>query len=171
LVCLGIGLLLNPIASKESSESPSQNNLRYQIIEVLRNQPISIGVAIDITEVLIEECQNSDVPIGLGLSVIFQESQFRPWATSRTGARGLGQISPVVWDLYIKDKDLKDARWSYTPCLGVRVMIWFLGDLYKQYGSWDKALRYYYSGSIKKSNKSNEYVMAVMERARVFEAI
>lgn len=161
ILVLTLALCFNPFTS---TENVSIIDPRFELIQILRNHPISVGTALDIAEILIEECERSEVPVNLVLAVLECESQFKPWATSRTGAKGLGQISPVVWSLYIKDKNLRDPRWAYTPALGVRVMIWFLGDLYRIYNDWDKVLRHYYQGSSKLSKHSDGYLRAVFQK-------
>lgn len=159
--------VLYPMSSNENTVI---NDPHYRIIRLLRNQPISVGIAVEISETLLNECEGSGVPVNLALAVLECESQFKPWATSQGGAKGLGQISPLVWGFYVRDKNLQDSRWAYSPELGVRVMVWFLGDLLTQYGSWDKALRFYCSGnSENKSPQVNRYVKSVLTKAKEYK--
>jgi len=161
ILALTLALILSAIPSNETPIDPQS-----QILQTLRNKPLTIGQALDVGQVILEQGRASGVPISLILAVIDTESEFKPWATSRTNARGLMQLSPEVWRIYMGATDLRDHRNAYDPTLNARIGIQYLGDLYQAYGDWNRTLRHYYCGNPNPSKQADRYVKVVLDRAK-----
>ena len=100
----------------------------------------------EIKRIIIEEAENSRVPVALALAVGKVESNFNERALSPVGARGVMQIMPKTGlSVFGVNKDeLWDAR------LNIQLGIDYLEQLYDQYGGrWDLALSHYNGGSLK----------------------
>lgn len=135
---------------------------RYTLLEILRNKPLSVGQALEVADVVIEESKASEVPVPIILGVMSEESEFRTDAVSTAGARGLMQVMPAVWSQYVESEVLKGQTSRHSLALNMRVGIRYLGDLIKQHGSWPKTLKVY-GGFVTKS--PDRYVNAVMAKA------
>jgi hypothetical protein len=140
---------------------------KYVLLEILRNKPLSVGQALEIADVIMEESKASDVPIPIILAVMKAESEFRTDAVSSAGARGLMEVMPAVWSQYVGPENLKGQASRHDPALNVRVAVRYLGDLFKQFGDVRRALRVY-GGFINKS--PDRYVNAVMVKAEKYQA-
>lgn len=140
---------------------------RYLLMEILRNKPMTVGQALEVADVVIDQAKTSEVPIHMVLSVMSIESEFRTDALSVAGARGLMQVMPATWSQYVDSDQLKGQVSRHSPALNVRVGIRYLGDLIKQYGDWRKALRVYGGFAVK---ASDNYVNAVIVRAEQYKA-
>lgn len=140
---------------------------RYILLEILRNKPLSIGQALEVADVVVEESRASRVPIHIALGVMSLESEFYPYAVSSMGARGLMQIMPEKWKEYVSSPDLQGQASRHNPALNVRVGIRYLGDLWKEYGNWKKVLKEY--GGFVKADPGpyTRIVMANAEKFRV----
>jgi soluble lytic murein transglycosylase-like protein len=136
---------------------------RYLLLEILRNKPLTVGQALEIADVVIEESSSSKVPMSLALAIMSVESEFKPQAISSEGARGLMQVMPVVWKQYISSPDLQNQSSRHNAALNVRVGLRYIGDLWKQYRNWDKALKEY-GGFINKDPRT--YIRLVMEKSK-----
>ena len=135
---------------------------RYRLLEILKNKPLTVGQALQVADVVMEESKANKIPIYIVLGVIETESSFRSGSVSSEGARGLMQVMPAVWSEYVKTEQLRGASTRHDPALNVRVGVRYLGDLFRQYGDWGKALKVY-GGFINKSEKG--YVKLVLSRA------
>ena len=135
---------------------------RYKLLEILRNKPLTVGQALQVADVVIEESRANKIPLPIVLGVIETESSFKTSSISSEGASGLMQVMPAVWSEYVKTNQLRGYSSRHDPALNVRVGVRYLGDVFKQYGDWEKALRVY-GGFINKSEKG--YVKLVLNRA------
>jgi hypothetical protein len=140
---------------------------RCTILEILRNKPLSIGQALEIADVVMEESKVSRIPIHLVLGVMSLESEFNPSAISSVGATGLMQIMPEVWKQYISSPDLQGQTSWHNPALNVRVGMRYLGDLWKEHGNWKKVLKQY--GGFVKADPA-PYIRIVMANAEKYKA-
>lgn len=140
---------------------------RYVLLETLRNKPLTIGQALEVADVVVDESRASKVPIYLVLGMIGPESNFNPNAVSSAGARGLMQVMPETWKYYVDRSELKNISAMHNPAMNVRVGIRYLGDLLKEQGNVRKAL-VVYGGFVTKS--PTEYVNTVMARAERYRA-
>jgi len=116
---------------------------RYRLLEILRNKPLTVGQALQIADVVIEESKVNRIPIYIVLGVIETESSFKTNSISSEGARGLMQLMPAIWNEYVKSDQLSGFSSKHDPALNVRVGIRYLSDLFKQYGDWRKVLKVY----------------------------
>lgn len=140
---------------------------RYVLLEILRNKPLTIGQALEVADVVIDESKASKVPIHLVLGLLGPESNFDPNAVSSVGARGLMQVMPDTWRYYVDRSELKTVSAMHNPAMNVRVGIRYLGDLIKENKDVRKAL-IVYGGFIKES--PTKYVNAVMAKAEYYKA-
>ena len=140
---------------------------RYVLLEILRNKPLTVGQALEVADVVIDESKASRVPIHLVLGLLGPESNFNPGAVSRVGARGLMQVMPETWKYYVDRSELKTVSAMHNPAMNVRVGIRYLGDLLKEKGDTRKALSVY-GGFITKS--PTQYVNVVMAKAERYKA-
>jgi soluble lytic murein transglycosylase-like protein len=140
---------------------------RYALLEILRNKPLTVGQALEIADVVMDETKASKVPVHMVLGVMSLESEFYPDAVSSEGARGLMQVMPDIWNQYVSTEPLKGLKMKHNPALNVMVGIRYLGDLKRQYGDWRKVLKEY--GGFKKKSPETyiRVVMANAERYRV----
>jgi soluble lytic murein transglycosylase-like protein len=138
---------------------------RYVLLEILRTKPLSVGQALEVSDVVMEESKANSVPIHLILSLMDMESEFKPEATSSVGARGLMQVMPATWNLYVAEPSLRTLAARHNPALNVRVAIRYLGDLIKEHKDMKKVLKEY-GGYVSKS--PDGYVKAVMVKAEIY---
>jgi soluble lytic murein transglycosylase-like protein len=141
---------------------------KIKLLEVLRNKPMSVGQALEVADVVLEEAPRREVPIPIILAIMSQESSFMVGALSHKGAKGLMQIMPAIFQTYSEDPAIKKNIFnSYNPAINVRAAIIYLGDLRRTHEDWSKALGTYYSGE--PNNKVNRaYVRQVMTKADEF---
>jgi hypothetical protein len=131
---------------------------RHRIMEMLRTRPMTVGQAMDITDAVI---QQKKVPVEVVIAVMRQESEFRPDAVSKKGARGLMQVMPVIWKIY----SLPHFRNVTDPAQNVHVGTQYLADLFDQFGDWKAVFRAYYAGPENHNNKKYDwYANAVAKK-------
>ena len=100
----------------------------------------------EIKRIVIEEAENSRVPVALALAVARVESNFNENALSSVGARGVMQIMPKTGSSVFGVT--KDELWD--PRLNIQLGIHYLEQLFDRYGGrWDLALSHYNGGSLK----------------------
>jgi soluble lytic murein transglycosylase-like protein len=140
---------------------------RYQLLTILRTKPMTIGQALDVADVIMEQ---REVPVPLVLGIIEQESVFKAEAVSHKGARGLMQVMPIVWEKYLSDPKLNSKRYVHDPAMNVRVGLQFLADLKGKYKEWRKALRAYVGGPKRANDQAmDDYVDSVLAKAALYE--
>jgi hypothetical protein len=141
---------------------------KLKLLEILKTKPISIGHALEVTDVVFEESKNREIPISMVLAIINQESSFRNSIVSKKGARGLMQLMPGTWNKYMDDAELKkEIVNSHIPTLNIRAGMAYLGDLIKNEKDWNKVLSIYVSGN--KDIASNQvYIKQVFNKAKEY---
>jgi len=141
---------------------------KLKLLEILRTKPMSIGHALEISDVVFEESKHREIPISMALAIINQESSYRNSAVSEKGARGLMQLMPETWNQYMDDPKLKkEIENSHIPALNIRTGMAYLGDLIKKEKDWNKALSIYVSGN--KDIASNQlYIKQVFNKAKEY---
>jgi len=141
---------------------------KLKLLEILKTKPISIGHALEVTDVVFEESKNREIPISMVLAIINQESSFRNSIVSKKGARGLMQLMPGIWNKYMDDPKLKkEIVNSHIPTLNIRAGMAYLGDLIKNEKDWNKVLSIYVSGN--KDIASNQvYIKQVFNKAKEY---
>jgi len=100
----------------------------------------------EIMGMVLEEAERSTVPPYLALAVAKVESDFDADALSSAGACGVMQIMPRTGreEFGVARRDLWDAR------LNIKVGIYFLARLHRQYGEqWNLALSHYNGGTLR----------------------
>lgn len=136
----------------------SSIEMRYHVLEMLRTKPLTIGQAMDVTDVVVHQ---NRVPVEVVFAVMEQESEFTPKAVSKKGAKGLMQVMPITWRSYTfpSSKNVKD------PAQNVLVGILYLGDLFDQYHDWKAVFRAYHAGPQNYHNKNYDwYANAVSKK-------
>jgi len=135
---LGLTLFLEKASFKEivSKQDPTIEafKLKSTIYEVLRHKGISLGQGLDIAQIVSDQCRELDLPPGLVLAVMKNESEFTVNAKSKKGAMGIMQVMPVTWDEYVKKLKLgvsMQAAWD--PLVNIKVATHILKDLYDSY--------------------------------------
>jgi soluble lytic murein transglycosylase-like protein len=137
--------------------------LKQELLQVLRKRPLTIGAAIDIMEAVSNQ---RSIPVPIILAILEQESQFDPKAVSPKGARGNGQLMPIVWKQYGNGTNIHD------PLSNITASISYLSDLYKQFGTWKRTFRAYYAGPEHADDKRMDgYANAVLKRAQRYSLI
>lgn len=117
----------------------------------------------------------------LVLSVIEQESSYRPGCVSPKGARGLMQVMPTTARPYLRELGYDaDTELLFDPIINTRVGIAYLEDLMSQYnGNEVAAINAYFWGP-RNVNKmiedkaqlaSLKYGLDVLRRARTFDIL
>jgi soluble lytic murein transglycosylase-like protein len=141
---------------------------RYVLLQILRNKPLTVGQALEIADVALDQTKQSNVPIRIVLGLMDLESEFMPEAVSSEGARGLLMFIPSTWQLYVPQKELQRQSAMHNPALNVRMGIRYLGDLMKEYhGDWKKVLKEF-GGFVK--NDPGPYIRIVMANAEKYKA-
>jgi soluble lytic murein transglycosylase-like protein len=121
---------------KIAGQAPVIENykLKGAIHEILKHKGISLGQGMDIAQVVVTQCKELDLPPGLVLAVMKNESEFHTNARSNKGAMGIMQIMPATWDMYVKKLGLgvsMQAAWD--PLVNIKVATHYLKDLYDSY--------------------------------------
>jgi soluble lytic murein transglycosylase-like protein len=108
--------------------------IKYDLMRFLRTKGLSLGQGMDIAEAAVMESKANDIPIDLALSLIINESEFSPGATSPKGAIGVLQIMPDTWRLYTQKMNLQvGTQAMFDPLINIKVGMRYFGDLYKAY--------------------------------------
>jgi soluble lytic murein transglycosylase-like protein len=141
---------------------------RYKLLTILRTKTLTIGQALDIADVVMEQ---KEVPLPLVLAVMEKESVFKTDAVSHKGARGLMQVMPTVWEMYTNQPFMKETeRQMHDPGMNVRIGVLYLGDLKKRYGDWERTLRAYVGGPSRSNDPAMDgYVTSVLMKTAFYE--
>jgi len=164
-----IALCLVFMFSSMPSHKVQFSDLRGKIFRILRTESLTLSQALDISQVIADQ---EEIPASLILAIIDTESDFRIRIKSRRSCRGLMQLSPQVWKIFMGKTEFRDHRFSYDPVLNVKVGIRYLQDLFIMYDmDLEKVLKHYYTGRANiKSKSAKRYVRNVMYRAKAFES-
>lgn len=146
----------------------TEREAKYALLEILRNKPLTIGQALQIADVVIDEKQ---IPVQIILGVMAQESEFKPGAVSNKGAKGLMQVIPETFNTYTQHLLLLGGLSQiHDPVLNIRAGILFLSDMKRTYGDWKRTLRAYYAGPNHANDKVYDgYALAVLAKAERYE--
>jgi len=82
------------------------------------------------------------IPQNIFQSVIQTESSGNAYAVSPAGAKGLGQLMPIIY----RANEYGAAIDPFNPRDNLDRSAAFLSDMYKKYGNWDDALSHYNAG-------------------------
>ena len=137
--------VFNEAYSKYYNEYYSTNTLFTKYFDYIRRQEIKEKTGIEIPEYLSKEQLDSiiyygleyDIPYKINFRLIYTESRFKVDSESSEGAKGLYQIMP--YNTYRLNKiDI------YS---NIEQGCYILHALYEEYGTWERALSAYNSGS------------------------
>jgi soluble lytic murein transglycosylase-like protein len=121
---------------KIAGQAPVIENykLKGAIYEILRHKGISLGQGMDIAQVVSIQCKELDLPPGLVLALMKNESEFHTNARSNKGAMGIMQIMPATWDMYVKKLRLGvSTQAAWDPLVNIKVATHILKDLFDTY--------------------------------------
>lgn len=133
-------LLTSTVEGVVSGDAPNKFEAADEIVEVAR-QPVNVPAGAQQWLPLIQEsAEEYGVPASIIMAVMQGESNFKSGAVSKTGVRGLMQVTGDTYKALGFTGDRSDPRNS------VRAGTKLLGQLYQQYGSWEDALADYNGG-------------------------
>lgn len=139
---------------------------KQRILSLLRTKPLTTGQALDMAEVILGQ---KTVPLPIVLAILEQESEFNTNAVSHKGARGVMQVMPATWKTYANHPLLKGEAQMHNPVMNVQVGLLYLGDLFRKYNDWTKALRAYQAGESNADSKQFDwYVNQVFAKAAAY---
>lgn len=121
---------------------------KVESIVRMENPRLSPETASQIACEVVKSCGDYSIPLELALALIRVESRFDPRAVSHYGARGLTQILPSTGYWLAQGLHIQ----NYTPDLlfsppeNIRMGIYFLAKLYREYGNYHQALTAYNRG-------------------------
>ncbi len=119
-----------------SRQTPVIENykLKSAIYEILKHKGISLGQGMDIAQVVVDQCKELDLPPGLVMAVIKNESGFTANAKSGKGAMGIMQVMPATWDTYVQKLRLGvSTQAAWDPLVNIKVGTHILKDLFDTY--------------------------------------
>lgn len=135
---LGVALISEKAFVRDMVEKqgPAMENFKLKgaIYEVLRHKGISLGQGMDIAQIVVDQCRELDLPPGLVLAVMKNESGFTANAKSNKGAMGIMQVMPATWDEYVKKLKLGvSVQAAWDPLVNIKVATHILKDFYDSY--------------------------------------
>jgi len=131
--------------------------VKFEILNLLRTKGISLNQGLDIANMAVIQSKQLGLPIPLILAVMGKESEYLPHAISNKGAKGLMQLIPATFDLYVKKLNLEVTQSAiFDPIVNILVATHYLKDLYNEYRgktktddeAWKLALSCYNSGPL-----------------------
>jgi len=131
--------------------------IKFEILGLLRTKGISLNQGLDIANMAVIQSKQLRLPLPLILAIMGKESEYLPHAISNKGAKGLMQLIPATFDLYIKKLNLGVSQSAiFDPIVNVLVATHYLKDLYDEYKektktedeAWKLTLSCYNSGPL-----------------------
>jgi hypothetical protein len=176
---------LNWEAAKEAAkpsvsvpeQPPSKELIRIYSIVKSHRPDISETEAMELSEVILEECSWYGLDPFLVLAVINVESKFQYRAVSPKGARGIMQILPYVGKSLIQEIGLHQPPYAVAfkpeylddPFLNIKLGVYYLHGLRKSFRNITHALTAYNMGPTETKNRlendielSQEYATLVL---------
>jgi soluble lytic murein transglycosylase-like protein len=131
-------------------DRPPARRLAHAVETILAQEAEGLEAAErqGVAQAVLEAADRHDLDPLLLLSIIEQESEFRPKARGRTGARGLMQIRPASAQEIAEERGLswKGAEALYEPDYNVALGAAYLAGLREQFESWELSLAAYNAG-------------------------
>jgi len=158
LIPLIISLFFVGIKSINIQSVPDTESKEDKIIDYIFsvNKNIDLGTAKSLTDSIINESINKEIPVELILGVITVESRFKQYAMSGSGAMGFMQVIPK-WHM---DKLAKQNNKNiYDPVTNISIGSQILFDCIKNNKSLNKALGCF-NGS--KNDQHDKYAKLVL---------
>jgi soluble lytic murein transglycosylase-like protein len=107
---------------------------RFEILNLLRTKGISLSQGLDIADMVIIQSRQLGLPLPLILAVMGKESEYLPHAISRKDARGLMQLLPATFELYVRKLNLDVSQSAiFDPIVNIKIGTHYLRDLYDEY--------------------------------------
>ena len=107
--------------------------VKFEILNLLRTKGISLNQGLDIANMAVIQSKQLGLPIPLILAVMGKESEYVPHAISNKGAKGLMQLIPATFDLYVKKLNLEVTQSAiFDPITNIKVATHYLKDLYNE---------------------------------------
>jgi hypothetical protein len=158
-------------------QPPSKELIRIYSIVKSHRPDISEAEAMELSEVILEECSWYGLDPLLVLAVINVESKFQYRAVSPKGARGIMQILPYVGKSLIQEIGLHQPPYAVAfkpeflddPFLNIKLGVFYLHGLRKSFRNLTHALTAYNMGPTETKNRlendiefSKEYATLVL---------
>lgn len=131
--------------------------VKFEILNLLRTKGISLNQGLDIANMAVIQSKQLGLPLPLIMAVMGKESEFLPHAISNKGAKGVMQLMPATFDIYVKSLNLDVSQSAiFDPITNIKVATHYLRDLYDEYKgktktddeAWKLALSCYNSGPL-----------------------
>ena len=143
-------------------ESRNKQEAIKEIFAVLESHPTGLANVTkeELAEVIYEEATRHDQDPKFILAVIAIESEFKNWAVSVKGAKGLMQIMPEVGQLLAQEMGIEWSgdRTLFNPFLNIRLGIYYLSQLILDFHDLSLAMTAY--------NYGPTYVKGLIERKK-----
>ena len=98
--------------------------IKFEILGLLRTKGISLNQGLDIANMAVIQSKQLRLPLPLILAIMGKESEYLPHAISNKGAKGLMQLIPATFDLYIKKLNLGVSQSAiFDPIVNVLVAV------------------------------------------------
>jgi soluble lytic murein transglycosylase len=121
-----------------------------EILGVLERHPTGLANVTkeELAEVIYEEALRHNHDPKFILALIAVESSFQNWSVSEQGAKGLMQIMPYVAESLAQELGIEwgGDRTLFNPYLNIRIGIYYLSQLYKDFNDIRLALVAYNLG-------------------------
>jgi soluble lytic murein transglycosylase len=131
-----------------------------EILGVLERHPTGLAIVTkeELAEVIYEEALRHNHDPKFILALIAIESSFQNWSVSEQGAMGLMQIMPYVAESLAQELGIEWSgdRTLFNPYLNIRIGIYYLSQLYKDFNDIRIALVAY--------NLGPTYIKSLIER-------
>jgi soluble lytic murein transglycosylase-like protein len=141
-------------------ESQNRQETIKEIFAVLERHPTGLANVTkeELAEVIYEEAIRHDQDPKFILAVITIESEFKTWAVSVKGAKGLMQIMPEVGQFLAQEMGIEWSgdRTLFNPFLNIRMGVYYLSQLTRHFNDPRIALTAY--------NYGPTYVQDLIER-------
>ena len=143
-----------------SFESGKRQETIKEILAVLERHPTGLANVTkeELAEVIYEEAIRHNQDPKFILAVIAIESEFKTWAVSVKGAKGLMQIMPTVGQFLAQEMGIEWSgdRTLFNPFLNIRMGVYYLSQLTDHFNDPRIALTAY--------NYGPTYVQELIER-------
>ena len=131
-----------------------------QILAVLESHPTGLANVTkeELADVIYEEATRHNQDPKFILAVIAVESEFKNWAVSEKGAKGIMQIMPEVGQFLAQEMGIEWSgdRTLFNPFLNIRMGVYYLSQLMRHFNDPRIALTAY--------NYGPTYVQELIER-------
>jgi soluble lytic murein transglycosylase-like protein len=150
-------------------------NKKKIISEVLLNKGVEENLSLQIAEAVVEESRKTNIPVQMYLAIMKTESTFRPTVVSSAYAKGIMQITPGTWDVYVKKHNLPVTREQmFEPQANILVASVILKELYDNYTAlgyeepdvWHYVLAAYFAGPASLKNGIKDYHWRYIEKVK-----